>query len=381
MPQASIKVNGVVGSNTDLPINTLVQLDNQNSGGETTFAWTLLDQPLGTTDVLSSAAVQNPTFTPKKEGTYLVRLVVNAGTGTEQTQTVVCAVRQLKTRTRVPAAGETTEPSASRGWATDVGALLQLVDAVRADPALAVGVAGDPLARGNVVVATDAPTIKTGLPGEERVPTFTLTSATDAEAMSQPLCVFEGKVAGGTSANIGDLILVRRAGLFKDFAMTPGNPLDPVFVTDTGTLANSPGTYRRRLGVIAAAAAGTTQLWLDGAPQDLLAEFLKLTGGLSLTRHGGLITGTYAPTAHEVILPVNSAASVFITPANATRNNGRLYLIHDATGGAAAKPITIDPEGGTLIDGAASVQITQNRGARLIYDDGTNWFTALAWNA
>ena len=65
MPSANISINGVDGSNADLPINVLVQLGNQNTGGEVTFNWTIVDQPPGLDDMLSSATLQNPTFTPK----------------------------------------------------------------------------------------------------------------------------------------------------------------------------------------------------------------------------------------------------------------------------------------------------------------------------
>ena len=54
MTQALITVNAVAGSNTDLPINTLVQLNNTGNGGEITYAWSILDQPPGTADALSS---------------------------------------------------------------------------------------------------------------------------------------------------------------------------------------------------------------------------------------------------------------------------------------------------------------------------------------
>src|SRR3989304_312459 len=124
MPQSLIKVNAVVGSATNLPINGPAQLDNQNGGGETTYTWSILDQPEGTIDSLSSTSIQNPTFTPKKEGSYLVRLIVNQGQPDEQRNAVVCSVRQLKTLRRIPAAGETIEADTARGWATDVNRFL-----------------------------------------------------------------------------------------------------------------------------------------------------------------------------------------------------------------------------------------------------------------
>ena len=64
MPQALITVNAVVGSNDDLPIDTLVTLANDNVGGETTYLWEIVDQPVGTADTLSSTSAPSVTFTP-----------------------------------------------------------------------------------------------------------------------------------------------------------------------------------------------------------------------------------------------------------------------------------------------------------------------------
>ena len=118
MPAAQISINGVPGSNADLPINTLVQLNNVGIGGEVTYAWSILDQPIGAADALSNPAIVNPTITLKKEGSYLIRLVVNAGLASEKIDTRVAAVKHLKTRLRVPAAGEKLEVDVVDGWAT-----------------------------------------------------------------------------------------------------------------------------------------------------------------------------------------------------------------------------------------------------------------------
>lgn len=128
MAQALITVNAVVGSDDDVPINALVQLDNQNAGGEVSYAWLMLDRPPGSAAALSSASLQNPTFTPDIEGTYLIELTVNAGLGDQASNRVIVAVRQLKSMLRVPAVGETTENGA-RGWdETGAGAMLRELD-------------------------------------------------------------------------------------------------------------------------------------------------------------------------------------------------------------------------------------------------------------
>ena len=40
MPQAKIEINGTAGSDEDLPINVLVQLSNEDVGGEVTYTYT-----------------------------------------------------------------------------------------------------------------------------------------------------------------------------------------------------------------------------------------------------------------------------------------------------------------------------------------------------
>jgi hypothetical protein len=131
MAQAKILINSVIGSNDNLPINQVVQFDNQNIGGETTYTWSILSQPPGTVDTLSATNIQNPTFVPKKEGTYLVKLTVNLGLPDEQNNQVIAAIRQLKTLERIPTAGETTEDNISAGWAIANNSLLRHMDTLQ----------------------------------------------------------------------------------------------------------------------------------------------------------------------------------------------------------------------------------------------------------
>lgn len=242
MTQASISVNTVVGSNTDLPINTLVQLNNVGNGGETTYAWTILDQPPGTTDSLSSSTVQNPTFTPKKEGSYLIQLVVNASLSDEQTNRVVCAVRQLKTRIRVPAAGETTEADSNDGYAADANDALRLVDTARADPGVVVAQLGYAATAKQVVYFNGIATIKSTLPGQEVVPVVALASSTGpvpADASRAVLGMVLAAVDGGALSS-GKLAYVRLYGLV--LAVTVGgSPADEteVFLGVAGAISTS----------------------------------------------------------------------------------------------------------------------------------------------
>ena len=47
MPQAAIEINAVEASDENLPIDTLVQLSNNDVGDETTYLWEIVSQPPG----------------------------------------------------------------------------------------------------------------------------------------------------------------------------------------------------------------------------------------------------------------------------------------------------------------------------------------------
>ena len=233
MPQAKILINAVPGSNTNLPINTLVQLDNQNTGGEVSYLWDIIDQPPGPADALSAVNVQNPLFTPKKEGTYLIKLIVNQALPTEQEDRVVAAIVQLKTLERIPAAGETTEADSADGWASASNSYLRRIDRLPADPGVFVGQnsSGGVLVRGGIVRCTASPTIKTGLPGQEVVPGFSTAVAASLANVDEPLCVVEGTVAGLSSVPNGALMKVRQLGLFETLTGAGTAAVgDPVYV-------------------------------------------------------------------------------------------------------------------------------------------------------
>jgi len=264
--QARIEVNGTPGSNDNLPINTLVQLSNQDLGGETTYLWSILDQPLGTTDALSATNIENPTFTPKKEGSYLLQLIVNFGLPDEQINRAIVAVRQVKTLERIPAAGETNESDTMRGWATAVGSLYQRIDALLSDPGIIVGAntSGSTLTRGDVVRVTSGQVIKAGLPGQETVPGFVKAPASTLGNLDELLCVVEGDVAGNASVSAGALTKVRYIGRLANMTLGTGAVGDPIYVSDTATISTTPGTFRRQVGSIMSVSGGLRDFWFDG---------------------------------------------------------------------------------------------------------------------
>lgn len=265
MAQALITINAVTGSNppngTALVIDTVVALDNINNGGEVSYLWEFLDRPEGSTATFSSSTVQNPTFTPDCEGTYLIRLTVNAALSTESVNTVIAAISQMKSGIRIPAAGETTEEDTARGWAEDVNRGMQLLDSLRADPGYITGYAGAALARGQVVYISGMTLIKAGLPDEEYIPTFNKALANNASRMLLPLYIVQNLIDGGTSVLANNIFYARDKGICGPIATLSSTAGTPVYVSDTGTLSLTPGTNPRRVGTIAYT-DGTTYDWI-----------------------------------------------------------------------------------------------------------------------
>lgn len=266
MPQALIQIAAVTGSRKDLPINTLVQLNNLSIGGELTYAWTFVAVPPGSAVTYSDATIQNPTFTPDVEGTYLLRVVVNAATTPLANQAIV-GVLDMKTGLRVPAYTETTEGNTeagvTTGWDDAQGAWDRAVMDMLAAQGTRVGTAsGAGLNPGDVVRVSSYDQIKIGLPGAEFVPGFTLALATAAYIEDAPLGVVLGLADGGGAAIAGELVRVRYAGLYPGLA---GAPVvgDPVYVSDAGAIALVAGTNQRQIGVVAFV-AGTWVLDIDG---------------------------------------------------------------------------------------------------------------------
>jgi hypothetical protein len=257
---ATIQINGVAASDDDLPINVLVQLND--SGGGAVWLWELLDIPLGSTAALSNPALQNPTFTPDVEGTYLIKLTEDATT----TDQKIAAVRQLKTRERIPAAGETTENNAADGWSKTQGAndWLRLVDNLRADPGVYVAeTAVGGLAAGDVLKVTGIATIKSGLPGVEIVPSVNQALATLAVNVDGALGILVAGVDGSPTPGANELVYVRYLGRYAGLVGVP-TVGDPVYVDDAGVPSLTAGTVLRQIGQVMDVAA-TYTMFINGS--------------------------------------------------------------------------------------------------------------------
>ncbi len=297
MPQARIEVNAVAGSDNDVPINVLLQLSNDDIGGESTYDWTIVDQPDGTADVLSSTAIENPTFTPKKEGTYVVNLIVNQGAGDEQTDQVIVGVRELKTLHRIPGATETTEDDASKGWRATQNELLKDIEGLFADPAIVVAEAGaGGITASKVLQVSDVATIKSTLPGEEEVPEVTIAPATVEVNIRGRLLVMIEKVGGGPPA-LGELLRARAWGLLAaSFAGAPAVG-DLVFVDDAADISLTPGTVSRPVGIVVKSGGGFFRVWFDGTEANFTAGTILDGGDVIIT--GGTLQSAIQELAEQ----------------------------------------------------------------------------------
>lgn len=276
MAQALIQINAVTGSNSDLPINVVVALTNVPSGGETTYLWEILTQPEGPADVLATPTAASSSFTPKKEGSYLIRLTVN-GTLTNE---VVAAVRQIKSALRVPAGNETAQVNATTGWSVDANRNLQSLDKVYSDANVVAGIAASALTVGQFVRATSIYTLKSTLPGEEKLLKWDAATANTAPNCRGVLGVVVSRVPAGAIA-LNDVVRVRLVGLIENFVVG-GSPAvaAEVYLTDAGGLSTLPGTVSRLVGHIVAANGLNWDVFFNGA----LAQVAGGGGGVPPSR-------------------------------------------------------------------------------------------------
>jgi hypothetical protein len=88
-PVANAGDNRVVLSSVDITLDGGGSSDPE--GDTLAYAWTLTRKPTGSTALLSSASTTNPSFTPDKDGLFIVTLVVSDGTSSSSPATVTIA--------------------------------------------------------------------------------------------------------------------------------------------------------------------------------------------------------------------------------------------------------------------------------------------------
>jgi hypothetical protein len=316
MPQADIEINAVAASNEDLPIDTLVQLSNNDVGDESTYDWSVISQPPGPADLLSAANIENPTLIPKKEDTYLIQLIVDQGLPGESIDRKLFRIRRFKTDAALIATAESIQGTQGAWSLPQNETLDQLLNHVY-DGTVIIARAGGALTTGAAVQLDDVVIIKAGLPGAENVPQVNTINATDPTIATKIVGIVVGKPNGDPTVLVNDMVLVRLAGFF-DLALV-GSPAlgDPVFINDSGVLSLVQGTTRKKAGVVIDDTAGAWKAFLnnlteEGGPHaigggfhlvDTLANVnSKISGGNldfdTASRPptgpaGGSLTGTY----------------------------------------------------------------------------------------
>ena len=276
MSRAIIRINAVDGSNRALPLNVVVNLSNNGDGNEATYLWSIQDKPEGSAAALSSTTAAAPTFTPDLPGSYLVRLVTDDNLATEDRDQVIAGVLRLRTATRTPAAGETVEASAARGWAEDRNRSIALIEdrlAGRGNIEVCRNASGLSLAPGTIVVVTGTADVGNGL----LVPTFVR-----ASAAVQATCGAVGVLLGtlDAAANVADAALGRVCfgGLVSGIDLTGAAAQQVGYVADAaGTHSLTAGTVTRSLGfAVTAGAAGVLYVHQGGIPE---ASLISYDGG------------------------------------------------------------------------------------------------------
>ena len=254
-------------SNVNIPLGATVQLKNETSA--TSYQWALVTQPAGLPlDTFtgapppgSSSDDPEPSFVITKEGSYLIRLIINDGLADEAQGTIICAVKELQTGNRIPAAQETTEVDPDEGWAVEaVSDILQRVTRLT-DSGFFVAKAMEALAPGNVVHLSGIGTIATGLPGERSIPLVKIAHGGWLVDIDGPLGVMVGNTAGQSlEVTAGELCRVMIYGAIPAYALgAGGNVGDPVYVNNAGQLSLTAGDYVRQVGDVAAVVvAGST---------------------------------------------------------------------------------------------------------------------------
>ena len=167
-----------------------------------------------------------------------------------------------------------------------------MLDSNQANPARLVAYANGALSTGSVVKVDSMQTIKSTLPGEEKVPRVAVVQATSTDVNSQSLFVVHSKVGGGTSVSSGDLCYVTLAGVIGPLALSGGSVGDPVYVTNAGIVDNAAGTYTRRLGHIVYIDTGDYYIVVDGSAPFGEMSPLLLGGGVELDEDATVLAVT-----------------------------------------------------------------------------------------
>jgi hypothetical protein len=269
MARALITIGGVDSQFTAVAIGATVNLGNHDEGGEIAYAWAITDQPEGTVDALSATGVENVSFTPTKEGSYQVRLTVNALLASQAIQTAIVSVLDARTGERVPAANETKETDALKGWSLATNRILRRALSGTVDGNVVVALTPGGIAAGSVVSLAGYGTANTGSQSQFSLPQV---AAVNATVSIKPRI---GLLTDGVNAGVltaGKLVLVRMFGLAPTAGTGSPSVGDLVYLSNSGVPALTAGTVPRIIGLVVSSSGGTYRWVFDGAPAGGLAD-------------------------------------------------------------------------------------------------------------
>lgn len=237
-------------------VGTAVTLSLADTAGVTSYQWTLVSAPVGSTTSLAATAAQ-PTLNPDRPGTYLVRVAVNGG-GTGLEATAILAVTEVFDLTllgRVPATSERTEAGAS-GWSAALAYLLRQALTGYGDSTRRAVVVPEAGLDAGVVASVDVWALSgyTTIAGVA-VPTVVPADPTDA-TKTVALFLRPPAVSVVPGART-EMILSGPVAATYAGSPTVG---DPVYVTAAGAVSLSPAATVRQIGRVLTSSGGAYRI-------------------------------------------------------------------------------------------------------------------------
>lgn len=334
----------------------------QSLDAATTYAWALPFVPDGSTATFSGdpTAVSPGSFTVDEEGSYLVRLIVDATLPTESTQYVRLRALTTDLGLKLVAAGERRDESgiipvdaSVAGWANDQNANLLALEAALGSLDLQ-----DAYGAGNIVVLTNASTpiiIRAGAAPSAQLLSFLKTGGAGLGLVSHPSAdQFRVAAANGVGTGNGNALglfagsAVGGTGVGGSLVLRPGAGFGGGVSGET-VLQNAAGTFQVGLHV---SAADTVEIRAPGGGGLPLA-YNVLTGKLTVP---GLIDPTgvvfeLAPApstgATEGALFISDGAGGLTLGAPYFRGPSSATPVAVASGSEHFESVTISP-GGTV---------------------------------
>lgn len=179
-----------------------------------------------------------------------------------------------------------------------------------------------------------------------------------------------------TAANTGkqNVVVGSGAGATVNGASADNNVL--IGYNTGSNLTTGGGNILIGAGVTATSASASNEVKIGAlllGSQTLNDKTALIDAGIQFRRTPYATTGS---TLDETIIGCTASNITLTVPSSMIARSGRVFIIKDESGTASGvSAITVNCQGGQLIDGAASVTIVTAYGALRLYSNGTNLFT------